>query len=143
MPTTRRPSRSADLEDLLAKGSNGLIIGAATTDVANSILERAEQDGIPVIIVDRLVTSDKYTTFVTSDNHVMATTCLSHLCTICSAAKGRSRSSKGSPVRVRRSSGTPPMTRCWQFPEIEVAARQAGDWSRASGQRVDREHHHR
>jgi ABC-type sugar transport system substrate-binding protein len=52
----------ADLEDLLAKGSHGLIIGAATTDVANPILERAQQDNIPVIIVDRLVTSDKYTT---------------------------------------------------------------------------------
>ena len=60
----------SDLEDLLANGANGLIIGAATTDVANSILERTQQEGIPVIIVDRLVTSDLYTTFVTGDNHV-------------------------------------------------------------------------
>ena len=70
----------SDLEDLLANGANGLIIGAATTDVANSILERTQQEGIPVIIVDRLVTSDIYTTFVTSDNQVMATTTLSYLC---------------------------------------------------------------
>ncbi len=69
----------ADLEDLLAKGVNGLIIGAATTDVANPILDRCEREGIPTVIVDRKVSSEKYTTFVSSDNNYMATKALGKL----------------------------------------------------------------
>jgi ribose transport system substrate-binding protein len=127
----------ADLEDLLAKGSHGLIIGAATTDVANPILERAEQDNIPVIIVDRLVTGDKYTTFVTSDNNVMATTCLSYLCNDLLKGKGKIAVVEGIPgsgPAVERNAAYDAVLK--DSPEIEVAARQAGDWSRASGQRV-------
>jgi ribose transport system substrate-binding protein len=127
----------ADLEDLLAKGSHGLIIGAATTDVANPILERAAQDNIPVIIVDRLVNNDKYTTFVTSDNNVMATTCLSHLCNDLLKGKGKIAVVEGIPgsgPAVERNAAYDVVLK--DFPEIEVVARQAGDWSRASGQRV-------
>jgi ribose transport system substrate-binding protein len=126
----------ADLEDLLAKGSNGLIIGAATTDVANSILERTQQEGIPVIIVDRLVTSEKYTTFVTSDNKVMATTCLSYLCELL-GGEGKIAIVEGIPgsgPAVERNAAYDEVLA--NYPNIEVAARQAGDWSRASGQRV-------
>lgn len=127
----------SDLEDLLAKGSNGLIIGAATTDVANPIMERAQQEKIPVIIVDRLVTSDKYTTFVTSDNKVMATTCLTHLCKDLLKGKGKIAVVEGIPgsgPAVERNAAYDVVLK--GFPDIDVVARQAGDWSRASGQRV-------
>lgn len=127
----------SDLEDLLAKGSNGLIIGAATTDVANPILERAQQQNLPVIIVDRLVTSKKYTTFVTSDNKVMATTCLSYLCNDLLKGKGKIAVVEGIPgsgPAVERNAAYDVVLK--KFANIEVAARQAGDWSRASGQRV-------
>jgi ribose transport system substrate-binding protein len=125
----------SDLEDLLANGANGLIIGAATTDVANSILEQTEQEGIPVIIVDRLVDSDKYTTFVTSDNHVMATNTLSYLCDIVGGA-GKIAIVEGIPgagPAVERNIAYDEVLA--NYPDIE-AVRQAGDWSRASGQRV-------
>jgi ribose transport system substrate-binding protein len=126
----------SDLEDLLAAGSNGLMIGAATTDVANSILERTEQEGIPVIIVDRLVDSDKYTTFVAGDNHFMSTTCLGHLMELL-GGQGKIAIVEGIPgsgPAVERNAGYDEVLA--NFPDIEVVARQAGDWSRASGQRV-------
>jgi len=130
------PSKQvSDLEDLLAKGASGLIIGAATTDVANSILERTQQDGIPVIIVDRLVTSDKYTTFVTSDNHLMATTTLSYLCDLLKG-EGKIAIVEGIPgagPAVERNAAYDEVLKT--YPNIQ-AVRQAGDWSRASGQRV-------
>jgi ribose transport system substrate-binding protein len=125
----------SDLEDLLANGANGLIIGAATTDVANSILERTQQEGIPVIIVDRLVTSDLYTTFVTSDNRVMATTTLSYLCDLLEG-QGKIAIVEGIPgagPAVERNAAYDEVLA--NYPDIE-AVRQAGDWSRASGQRV-------
>ena len=125
----------ADLEDLLANGANGLIIGAATTDVANSILERTQQEGIPVIIVDRLVSSDKYTTFVTSDNRVMATTTLSYLLDLLEG-QGKIAIVEGIPgagPAVERNAAYDEVLA--NYPNI-TAVRQAGDWSRASGQRV-------
>jgi ribose transport system substrate-binding protein len=125
----------SDLEDLLANGANGLIIGAATTDVANSILEQTQQEGIPVIIVDRLVDSDKYTTFVTSDNKVMATTTLTYLCDLING-EGKIAIVEGIPgagPAVERNAAYDEVLA--NYPDIE-AIRQAGDWSRASGQRV-------
>jgi ribose transport system substrate-binding protein len=126
----------SDLEDLLANGANGLIIGAATTDVANSILERTQQEGIPVIIVDRLVTSDLYTTFVAGDNHFMSTTCLGHLLELL-GGQGKIAIVEGIPgagPAVERNAGYDEILA--QYPDIDVVARQAGDWGRASGQRV-------
>ena len=126
----------SDLEDLLAKGSSGLIIGAATTDVATSILDRTQQEGIPVIIVDRLVSSQNYTTFVAGDNNLMATTCLSALCDLV-GGEGKIAIVEGIPgagPAVERNAAYDQVLK--DYPNIEVAARQAGDWSRASGQRV-------
>lgn len=125
----------SDIEDLLANGANGLIISAATTDVANSILERTQQEGIPVIIVDRLVNGDKYTTFVTSDNRVMATTTLSYLCDLI-GGQGKIAIVEGIPgagPAVERNAAYDEVLAT--YPDIQVV-RQAGDWSRASGQRV-------
>jgi ribose transport system substrate-binding protein len=125
----------SDLEDLLAKNSNGLIIGAATTDVANPILERCWNDKIPVVIVDRKVNSDKYTTFVSSDNHYMATKALGKLIELV-GGKGKIAIVEGIP-----GSG-PAVERNIAYDELLkknpgiTAVRQAGDWSRASGQRV-------
>lgn len=126
----------SDIEDLLARGSNGLIISPATTDVANSLLDRAQQEAIPVIIVDRLVTSENYTTFVTGNNHLMATTCLSALCDLL-GGEGRIAIVEGIPgagPAVERNVAYDEVLAT--YPTIEVASRQAGDWSRASGQRV-------
>ena len=58
----------SDMEDLLTKGVDGLIIGAANLYVANPILDECEREGIPVVIVDRKVSSDKYDTFVSTDH---------------------------------------------------------------------------
>lgn len=126
----------ADLEDLLANGAKGLIIGAATTDVANSVLEQTQADGIPVIIVDRMVSSDLYTTFVAGDNHFMATTGLTHLCDLLGGA-GKIAIIEGIPgsgPAIERNAAYDEVLA--NFPNIDVVARQAGDWSRASGQRT-------
>ena len=49
----------ADLEDLLAKAADGLIIGAANTHVANPAIEECARYGIPTVIVDRKVSTDQ------------------------------------------------------------------------------------
>jgi ribose transport system substrate-binding protein len=130
------PSKQvADLEDLLAKGVNGLIIGAATTNVANLILDKCEKEGIPVVIVDRKVSSEKYTTFVSSDNNFMATKALGKLMELVNG-KGKIAIVEGIPgsgPAVERNAAYDALLK--KYPEVN-AVRQAGDWSRASGQRV-------
>jgi ribose transport system substrate-binding protein len=125
----------ADLEDLLARGVNGLIIGATTTDVASSILEQCAKEGIPTVIVDRRVSSNRYTTFVSSDNYGMASRGLGKLIELVSG-QGKIAVVQGIPgsgPAVERNSAYDALLKL--HPKV-TAVRQAGDWSRASGQRV-------
>ena len=125
----------ADLEDLLARGVNGLIIGATTTDVASSILEQCAKEGIPTVIVDRRVSSNRYTTFVSSDNYGMATRGLGKLIELI-GGQGRIAIVQGIPgsgPAVERNSAYDASLRV--HPKV-TAVRQAGDWSRASGQKI-------
>ncbi len=130
------PSKQlADLEDLLAKGVNGLIVGAATTDVAGAILNQCESEGIPVVIVDRKISGDKYTTLVSADNYSIAFHSLRKLIELISG-KGKIALVEGIPgsgPAVERNAAYDAVLE--RHPAIE-AVRQAGDWSRASGQRV-------
>ncbi len=125
----------ADMEDLLTKGADGLIIGAANLYVANSILDECEREGIPVVIVDRKVSSEKYTTFVSTDHRYAAVKGMRrHIELI--GSKGKIAIVEGLPgagPAVERNAGYDAVLA--KHPNIETV-RQAGDWSRASGQRV-------
>lgn len=125
----------ADMEDLLTKGADGLIIGAANLYVANPILDECEREGIPVVIVDRKVSSEKYTTFVSTDHRYAAIKGMrKHLELI--GNKGKIAIVEGLPgagPAVERNEGYDIVLA--EHSSIETV-RQAGDWSRASGQRV-------
>ena len=125
----------ADLEDLLAKGVDGLIIGAANTHVSNPAIEECSRYGIPTVIVDRKVSTDKYTTFVSTDHTWMAATALEKLIEFI-GGRGKIAIVEGLPgagPAVERNAGYDQVLA--RYPEVE-SIRQAGDWSRASGQRV-------
>ena len=125
----------SDLEDLLTKRVDGLIIGAANLHVANPILDECEREGIPVVIVDRKVASEKYETFVSTDQMYIATRGLTKLIELIGNA-GKIAIIEGLPgagPAVERNVGYDAVLE--RHPDI-TAIRQAGDWSRASGQRV-------
>ena len=130
------PSKQlADLEDLLAKGVDGLIIGATTADVAGPILDQCEREGVSVVIVDRKVSSDNYATFVSSDFYSVAFRSLDKLIELL-GGKGKIAIVEGIPgsgPAVERNAAYDAVLE--KYPGIE-AVRQAGDWSRASGLRV-------
>ena len=130
------PSKQvADLEDLLAKGVHGLIIGATTIDVAGPILDQCEREGIPVVIVDRKVSSDRYATFVSSDHYSIAFRSLDKLIELL-GGRGKIAIVEGIPgsgPAVERNAAYDAVLE--KYPAIEVV-RQPGDWSRASGLRV-------
>lgn len=60
----------ADVQDLMQRGIDLLLVSAATSDALDSIVTRAYEQGIPVVLVDRRITSDNYTTFVTASDYV-------------------------------------------------------------------------
>lgn len=125
----------SDMEDLLTKGVDGLIIGAANLYVANPILDECEREGIPVVIVDRKVSSDKYDTFVSTDHMYGAVRGLTELLNRI-GGEGKIAIIEGLPgagPAVERNAGYDTVLE--EHPNVE-AIRQAGDWSRASGQRV-------
>ena len=125
----------ADLEDLLAKGVDGLIIGAANTHVANPAIEECARYSIPTVIVDRKVSTDQFTTFVSTNHTWLAATALEKLVEFI-GGRGKIAIIEGLPgagPAVERNAGYDQVLT--RYPDVE-AIRQAGDWSRASGQRV-------
>lgn len=60
----------ADIQDLIQRGVDILIVSAATADALDPVVTRAMEQGIPVVMVDRRVRSDNFVSFVTASNTV-------------------------------------------------------------------------
>lgn len=61
----------ADIEDLVTRGVDLLIVSAATAEALTPVVEKVMDQGIPVITVDRNISSDKYITFVEASSTEM------------------------------------------------------------------------
>jgi ribose transport system substrate-binding protein len=59
----------SDVETLLAKGIDLLIINPATDAALNPAVEKAMEQGVPVVVVVRSVTTDDYVTFIESQSY--------------------------------------------------------------------------
>ncbi|WP_162918819.1 substrate-binding domain-containing protein [Taklimakanibacter deserti] len=65
------PSKQvSDVEDLLQRGVDILLISASKADALDPIVTQAMNDGVPVIMVDRRVTSENFVSFVTASDEV-------------------------------------------------------------------------
>jgi ribose transport system substrate-binding protein len=65
------PSKQvSDVEDLLQRGVDILLVSASKSDALDPVVTRAMQEGVPVIMVDRRVTSDNFVSFVTASDEV-------------------------------------------------------------------------
>jgi ribose transport system substrate-binding protein len=60
----------SDIQDLLQRGVDILIVSAATADALDAIVTRAMKQGVPVVMVDRRVTSENFVSFVTASDRV-------------------------------------------------------------------------
>ncbi|EKD59497.1 MAG: ABC-type sugar transport system periplasmic component-like protein [uncultured bacterium] len=63
--------QAADIQDLLAQGVDLLIVSANTAQALDPAVSQAMAQGIPVVMVDRRVSSDNFVTFVTASDAVM------------------------------------------------------------------------
>ena len=67
------PSKqAADIQDLIAQGVDILLVSPATAEALDPVLRRANRQGVPIVLVDREVTSkDSYITFVTASDQAL------------------------------------------------------------------------
>lgn len=59
----------SDIEDLIAKGADGILISGGWLEALPAGLEAIEKAGIPVVMVDRLLKGGNYTSWIGPDNY--------------------------------------------------------------------------
>ena len=64
--------QAADIQDLVEREVDLLIVSPATAEALDPAVTRAMSRGIPVILVDRRVTSDNFVSFVTATDWALA-----------------------------------------------------------------------
>jgi ribose transport system substrate-binding protein len=125
-----RPEKQiADIDDLLMKGIDVLIVSPCVQDAVNPGIERAFEMGIPVILIDRGVTTDQYTTFVEASSYDMGKGMAEWL--------AKELGGKGNIVMLSGVAGSMPAEDRFQgardalkeYPDITILGQQYTDWS--------------
>src|ERR1700761_5404390 len=63
--------QAADIQDLTSRGVDLLIVSANTAKALDPVVTRAMKQGIPVVMVDRRISSDNFVSFVTGSDAMM------------------------------------------------------------------------
>ena len=62
---------TSDIEDLIAKGADGILINAGPIEALPAALDAIQQAGIPVVMVDRLLEGGEYNSWIGPDNYLI------------------------------------------------------------------------
>lgn len=122
--------QAEDVRYFIDKGVDLLIISANEAAPMTPIVEEAYQKGIPVILVDRKILSDKYTAYISADNYEIGRAVGNYMA---STLKG-----KGNVVELTGLSGSTPamerhqgfMAAISNFPDIELIDKADAAWER-------------
>jgi ribose transport system substrate-binding protein len=125
-----RPEKQiADIDDLLMKGVDVLVVSPCVQDAVNPGIERAFEMGIPVILIDRGVTTDEYTTFIEASSFDMGKGMAEWL--------AQELNGKGNIVMLSGVAGSKPAEDRLEgakealkaYPDITILGQQYTDWS--------------
>lgn len=133
--------QNSDVDDLLAKGIDALLISPSTEAALNPAIEKAYATGIPVIVFDRRPTTDKYTSFVVADDVTNGELSAQRLVDQITKKNG---SAKGTVAVIQGFMGSGPQIDRFKginnilskYPDIKIVANQPADFQRAKGQSV-------
>ena len=122
--------QAEDVRYFIDKGVDLLIISANEAAPMTPIVEEAYQKGIPVILVDRKILSDKYTAYISADNYEIGRAVGNYMA---STLKG-----KGNVVELTGLSGSTPamerhqgfMAAISKFPDIKLIDKADAAWER-------------
>ena len=126
----------ADVQDLVSRGVDILIVSAATSQALDPVVTRVMQRGTPVVMVDRRVTSENFISFVTASDIALGRFTMQWL--------AETMGGHGSIVMLSGIAGASPAELRLEgarevlngFPEIKVLDLQYTDWSPAKGKTV-------
>ncbi|WP_394800991.1 substrate-binding domain-containing protein [Bacteroides xylanisolvens] len=122
--------QAEDVHYFIDEGVDLLIISANEATPMTPIVEEAYQKGIPVILVDRKILSDKYTAYIGADNYEIGRAVGNY---IASSLKG-----KGNVVELTGLGGSTPamerhqgfMAAISNFPDIKLIDKADAAWER-------------
>jgi len=126
----------ADIEDLMTKGCDVMIVSAGTGEPMTPVVEKVMDAGIPVVTLDRNIVSDKYVTFVEQNSCDMGATQAEWL--------AKTLNYKGNIVLLSGLAGATPAEdrlRCAQetfakYPDIKILAQEYAQWSPVEGKKI-------
>jgi len=126
----------SDIQDLIERDVDLLIVSAATADALDRAVTGAMRQNIPVVMVDRRVTSDNFVSFVTASDYALGRhTALWLVETL--GGKGNIVMLPGiagaSPAELRIAAAREVFN---QYPDIKILDMQYTDWSPAKGKQV-------
>ncbi len=118
----------SDIEEFIAQGVDLLIVSPNKAAPITSVIEKAYYSGIPVILVDRKILSDKYTAFIGADNYEIGKEVGNYVVNLLKE--------KGNIVEIRGLEGsTPAMERhqgffsvIAKYPGIKIVSDTDGAW---------------
>ena len=135
------PKQIADVEDLLARDIDLLMIRPDNPEALSAIVESTYDSGIPVVVTGRGVATDKYTTFVMLDDAELGRYAAEHAVMLLTEKYGEPRGkvveiqgTAGAGSAIARSTGINEVLD--QYPDIEVVASQPANYQRAMGKTV-------
>jgi len=126
----------ADVENFIVQEVDLLIISPNEAQPLTKIVEKAYEKGIPVIVLDRKVLTDKYTTFIGADNTKIGYAAGQFAVKLLNG-KGKILEIwglKGSTPAMERDKGF--KDGIAGFPEIEIIYEQDGAWLRRKGREI-------
>lgn len=131
------PSKQvSDIQDLLQRDVDILIVSAAQSEALDPVVTRAMRSGVPVVMVDRRVTSDNFISFVTASDHALGRFEAQWMAETL-GGKGNVVMLGGiagaSPAEIRIAVAKQVFA---EFPDINVLDLQYTDWSPAKGKQV-------
>ena len=126
----------ADVENFIVQEVDLLIISPNEAQPLTRVVEKAYDKGIPVIVLDRKVLTEKFTTFIGADNVLIGKAAGEYAANILNG-KGKVLEIwglKGSTPAMERSKGF--MQGIVNHPSIEIIYEQDGAWLRRKGREI-------
>jgi ribose transport system substrate-binding protein len=128
--------QTSDIQDLIARGVDGIIVAATSTDALNPVIESAMGQNIPIIIQERDVTTDQYVTWVNIKTREIGTGQASGAADILGGAGNvvllEGFAGNGAAEEARKGHEEILAT----FPDIKILATEYSSWSREDGKSI-------
>lgn len=140
--TGKAEKQISNVEDMIARGLDILLISPAQEGALTPIVSQVYKSGIPVVLVDRGITSQDYTCFVKGDNVKTGAMAADYIAAQMTAKYGSPKGNlvviegvPGSTTSVERDKGL--KTRLAQaYPNIKILASQPADYRRDKAMQV-------